>query len=79
MLATFSSPARKSLTKLSLGGNNLIFPPRESLVSDFPAGDLNVANLFLQYIIGLCELHLGNPLPILTQRNAGFALYLDGS
>jgi hypothetical protein len=33
-----------SLTKLSLGGNNFknmasLFPPRESLVSDIPAGD----------------------------------------
>jgi hypothetical protein len=25
------------------------FPPRESLVSDIPAGDGNVAKLFLQY------------------------------
>jgi hypothetical protein len=31
-----------SLTKLFLGGNN---PPRESLVSDIPAGDGNVAYL----------------------------------
>ncbi len=37
----FPSPARMSLTKLSLGGNNDViykfFPPRESLVSDIPA------------------------------------------
>jgi len=35
-----------SLTKLSLGGNNdvvyKLFPPRESLVSDIPAGDGNI-------------------------------------
>jgi hypothetical protein len=35
-----------SLTKLSLGGNNVymtsLFPPRESLVSDIPAGDGNI-------------------------------------
>ena len=41
-----------SLTKLSLGGNNEVkyklFLPRESLVSVIPAGDGNIANLFLQ-------------------------------
>ncbi len=41
-----------SLTKLSLGGNNLymtsLFPPRESLVSDILAGDGNIEKLFLQ-------------------------------
>jgi hypothetical protein len=40
-----------SLAKLSLGGNNdviyKIFPPRESLVSDIPAGDGNIEKLFL--------------------------------
>jgi hypothetical protein len=40
-----------SLTKLSLGGNNLymtsLFPPRESLVSDIPAGDGNIEKLSL--------------------------------
>ncbi len=49
-------PAGISLTKLSLGRNNKLFPPRESLVSDIPASlvsdipaeDGNVANLFLQ-------------------------------
>jgi hypothetical protein len=40
------------LTKLSLGGNNddviyKLFPPRESLVSDIPAGDGNIEKLFL--------------------------------
>jgi hypothetical protein len=41
-----------SLTKLSLGRNNDIiyklFPPRESLVSDIPAGDGNIEKLFLR-------------------------------
>ncbi len=41
-----------SRTKLSLGGNNdviyKLFPPRESLVSDIPAGDGNIEKLFLQ-------------------------------
>jgi hypothetical protein len=41
-----------SLTKLSLGGNNDViyelFPARESLVSDIPAGDGKIVNLFLQ-------------------------------
>jgi hypothetical protein len=39
-----------SLTKLSLGENNLymtsIFPPWESLVSDIPAEDRNIEKLF---------------------------------
>jgi hypothetical protein len=39
-----------SLTKLSLGGNNdficKLFPPRESLLSDIPAGDGNIEKLF---------------------------------
>ncbi len=38
----FPSPTGMSLTKLSLGGNNLymtsLFPPRVSLLSDIPAG-----------------------------------------
>ncbi len=45
------SPAGMSLTKLSLGGNNdviyKLFPPRESLESDIPAGDGNIEKLFL--------------------------------
>jgi hypothetical protein len=56
-LATFPSPAGMSLTKLSLGvilqnspwvGIIKLFQPRESLVSDIPAGDENGANLFLR-------------------------------
>jgi hypothetical protein len=39
-----------SLTKLYLGGNNdviyKLFPPRESLISDIPAGDGNNKKLF---------------------------------
>jgi hypothetical protein len=37
-----------SLTKLFLARNNKItvFPARESLVSDIPAGDRRIANLF---------------------------------
>jgi hypothetical protein len=38
-----------SLTKLSLAGNNQILPGQEEfMVSDIPAGDGNIANLFLQ-------------------------------
>ncbi len=48
----FLSPAGMSLTKLSVGGNNLymssLFSPRESLVSDIPAGDGNIEKLFLR-------------------------------
>ncbi len=41
-----------SLTKLSLGGNNdviykkKLFPPRESLVSDIPAGKTGISKSF---------------------------------
>jgi hypothetical protein len=48
MLKIFPSPAGKSLTKLSLAGNNLIFHARESVVSDILARDGKIANLFLQ-------------------------------
>jgi hypothetical protein len=41
-LVVFPSPAGMSLTKSSLDGKN----SRESLMSDFPAGDGKTANLF---------------------------------
>jgi hypothetical protein len=48
----FPCPARMSLTKLSLSGNNEVlyklFP--ESLVSDIPAGDGKIEKLFLRCI-----------------------------
>ncbi len=46
-LAVFPAPAGTgmSLTKLSLAGNKL-FPARESLVSDVPAGDGKTANSY---------------------------------
>jgi hypothetical protein len=52
-LSNFPSPAGMSLTKLSLGGNNLqkLFPSRESLVSDIPDGDGKIKNLFLLCIL----------------------------
>jgi hypothetical protein len=48
-LSNFPSPTGMSLIKLSLGGNNLIIPSRESLVSDIPDGDGKIDNLF--YIV----------------------------
>jgi hypothetical protein len=48
----FPVPSRDVTTKLSLGGNNDVitelFLPRGSLVSDIPAGDGKLVNLFLQ-------------------------------
>ncbi len=48
----FPVPSRDVTTKLSLGGNNYVmtelFLPRESLVSDIPAGDGKLMNLFLR-------------------------------
>jgi hypothetical protein len=40
-----------SLTKLSLAGNFVIIPRKGSLVSDIPAGDGKIDNLFLQCIL----------------------------
>jgi hypothetical protein len=49
----FPVPSRDVTTKLSLGGNNDVvtelFLPRGSLVSDIPAGDGKLVNLFLRY------------------------------
>jgi len=46
----FPVPIRDVTTKLSLGGNNDVitelFLPRGSLVSDIPAGDGRLVNLF---------------------------------
>ncbi len=52
-LAVFPSPAGMSLTKLSLGGNNLIIPGQWEFgtVSDIPAEDGKIANLF--YSVGV--------------------------
>jgi hypothetical protein len=48
----FLVPSRDVTTKLSLGGNNDVitelFLPRGSLVSDIPAGDGKLVNLFLR-------------------------------
>jgi hypothetical protein len=47
-------PSRDVTTKLSLGGNNDVitelFLPRGSLVSDIPAGDGKLVNLFLRCV-----------------------------
>ncbi len=48
----FPVPSRDVTTKLSLGGDNDVltelFLPRGSLVSDIPAGDGKLVNLFLR-------------------------------
>jgi hypothetical protein len=48
----FPVPRQDVMTKLSLGGNNdvitKLFLPRGSLVSDIPAGDGKLVNLFLR-------------------------------
>jgi hypothetical protein len=50
MLFDIPVPSRMSSNKLSLGRINLyitsLFPPRESLVSDIPAGEGNIVKLF---------------------------------
>ncbi len=56
----FPSPSGMSLTKLSLDGNNdviyKLFPPRESLVSDIPAGDGNIEQFFSCVWVFLIEM-----------------------
>jgi hypothetical protein len=58
----FPIPRRDVTTKLSLGGNNDVitelFLPRGSLVSDIPAGDEKLVNLFLRCILSLVSLTL---------------------
>ncbi len=73
-----SSPAGISLTKLSLGGNNLyrtsLFPLRQRLVSDIPAGDGNIVKLFLRCSYAFfrywCEINHDDV------QNVPYALYL---
>ncbi len=52
------SPAGMSLTKLSQGGNNdvifKLFPLREILVSDIPAGNGKIEKLFLLCVNYYC-------------------------
>ncbi len=52
----FPVPSRDVTTKLSLGGNNDVitelFLPRGRLVSDIPAGDRKLVNLFLRCAYG---------------------------
>ncbi len=52
----FPVPSRDVTTKLSLSGNNDViteFLPRGSLVSDIPAGDGKLVNLFLRCSNGI--------------------------
>jgi hypothetical protein len=43
----FPIPSRDvTITKLSVARNNLIIPGQKSVVSDIPAGDRKIANLF---------------------------------
>jgi hypothetical protein len=62
-----------SLTKLYLGGNNdaiyKLFPPRDSLVSNIPAGDGNIEKLCLR-----CNLaKAGNNSKVGGWRKCGYA------
>ncbi len=65
-----------SLTKLSLGGNNLymmsLFPPRDSLVSDIPAEDENIEKLFLRCNVSTLVIFLVFGGKIRTQRLLNF-------
>ncbi len=61
------SPARMSLTKLSLFGNNLIISGHgETLVSDNPARDGKIANLF--YSVGKKLFFLFNEKKTITEE-----------
>ncbi len=50
-LSIFPSPAGMSLTKLFLAGVIKLFPARESLISDIPAGDGKMDILFYSVAI----------------------------
>jgi hypothetical protein len=52
-LAIFPSPAKMSLTKLSLAGKNSIIPTQGELAIDIPAGDGKIANLFFTVYLSL--------------------------
>ncbi len=66
----FPVPSRDVTTKLSLGGNNDVitefFLTRGSLVSDIPAGDGKLVNLFLR-----CRDSQPNPGNCDVYRSAG--------
>ncbi len=63
----FPVPSRDVTTKLSLGGNNDVttelFLHRGSLVSDIPAGDGKLVNLFLRCTLYLCDTITVYPVP----------------
>ncbi len=75
----FPSPAWMSFNKLSIGGNNdviyKLFPPRESLVSDIPAGDGNIKKLFLQCIHINDEKLLWQECQLLSKFKQGFRIW----
>ncbi len=81
-LSIFPAPDGMSLTKLSLAGNYLIIPAWENMVSDIPAGNEKIYNLFLQCSIleakkaavpGLCSASCP------AGDGCGHDLYCDGS
>jgi hypothetical protein len=63
----FSVPSRDVTTKLSLGGNNDVitelFLPRGSLVSDIPAGDGKLVNLFYGALHSTFNIRYSTPPP----------------
>jgi hypothetical protein len=67
----FLVPSRDVTTKLSLGGNNDVITelllPRGSLVSDIPAGDGKLVNLFLQCTLPFISFPLTDSRPSVTQ------------
>ncbi len=65
-----------SLTKLSLAGNNKINPVQGELVSDIPAGDGKMPNLFLQYG---CTVVFHTLLSVSCQVSAKFGTCTVGS
>ncbi len=70
----FSVPSRDVTTKLSLGGNNDVitelFLPRGNLVSDIPAGDGKLVNLFY----GVLSAQVPNHCP--TSRDMHWSILL---
>ncbi len=69
-----------SLTKLSLVGNYDIiyklFPPRESLVGDIPAGDENIEKLFLRCNLTVLTEIASEFDPLFSSRGSRFDIVL---
>ncbi len=77
----FPVPSRDETTKLSLGGNNEVitelFLSRGSLVSDFPAGDGKLVNLFFTVYAVILRRHFSRLLFYLFYNIPDVSLFIS--